>query len=453
MPRSPRPALATAFLLATFFSLNLTRADTVTLKTGEKFIGDISFEDDQHIVLNVPVSAGITDQRRILRVDIAKIEKKSSADTDFEKIETLKPGSASLTAERYDTFIQQLEQYRKNHPDSQFNAVVADRIAAFQAEKKRVDGGEIKFEGEWISKVDAEKRRYQIVAQLLYNQMLEAARRRDYITVLNTFDRISKNYPGSRAYVEAVPLALQSLGVLSQDVARRKRTLARDLQAREEGIQITSEPRKSQLIAAGKREEAQYSAAIQAAAASGLAWPPLISRSMDSLEKIESQIPNAESRLKAIDLAPMQASIANLEEAKRLFADGHLDEAAAKIDEARKLWSQNEALDRWQETLKEAQETTKMAPATEKKDATSEKVTPTPTPANPIPTPTPAEEAKLSVTPEDDKAESETPFFLTIPGAAGVFGVVIVSIGMVSLLGRVKNPAGDASTRDRNPEK
>lgn len=454
MKRSPSFWLpAAAIFLLSAIALTTSPADTVTLKTGETYTGDITYEDDQHIVLKVPVSAGITDERRIMRSDIERIEKISPADVEFKQIESLKPGSTSVALETYDEYINRLEQYQKAYPESQFNQVVSDRIAAFKAEKDRVAGGEIKIDGEWITKAEAEERRYQLSAQLLFDGMKQAVQKGDYIAALNTFDKIAKDYPGSEAYVEAVPAAQEVLSTLSLDLTRRKQALERALQIREQKLAITSEPEKSKLIAAKKREDAQYDAVIAAALKSGIKWPPIIPQSMDSLKKIEALIPAAQRQLAQIKLDSMKASILNLKAAKQLIKDGQLEGAATKLQEAKKLWANYEEIGRWEQKLKLAEEEAKRraaaAAATPAGAEQGKEVKPAATAAETASTSSPVAAAEVEVeevaieaegktTPGSHTETSELPFFLTIPGAASILGGVILFVILLSILGRLQ---------------
>ncbi len=54
------------------------RGDSVTLVSGEKISGTIKSEADGEVVIDVPVSASITDERVIRKEDIAKIEKEAA---------------------------------------------------------------------------------------------------------------------------------------------------------------------------------------------------------------------------------------------------------------------------------------------------------------------------------------------------------------------------------------
>ena len=178
-------------------------ADIVTLKSGEKVEGKITAETDAEITIAAKVSASITDERVIKKSEVASVSKDEPDLIAWQPLKALKLGKNSLPAASYDAAINPLKGFAAEFPKSQF-ATEAQKIAdAFSAEKKRVEAGEVKLDDKWLSKDEAQKERYQINALIAFHYMKDQSTR-DMVGAMNTFDAIEKNFPGARAYPDAV---------------------------------------------------------------------------------------------------------------------------------------------------------------------------------------------------------------------------------------------------------
>src|SRR5687767_3643608 len=186
----------------------LGRGDTVTLKSGEKIDGRILSETSAELKIEVK-SGGIVDERTVAKSDVAKVEKASADGVAWQPLKTLQPGANSLPAAQYDRVIGPLRSFVTQFPQSPHVADAQKALTAFEEEKKRVDAGELKLNGKWISKDEVQKERYQINALVALNYLREQQARGDIIGALNTFDVIERDYPGSRAYPDAVEAVLR----------------------------------------------------------------------------------------------------------------------------------------------------------------------------------------------------------------------------------------------------
>src|SRR5207244_4254730 len=98
----------------------------------------------------------------------------------------------------------------------------------FEAERKRVQAGEAKLDGRWLSKEEIAREKYQIAASQWFNAMKSLAARGDLVGALNTFDALEKQYPASRVYPDAIDLALRVMGALEPDLDRRLQIVKAD---------------------------------------------------------------------------------------------------------------------------------------------------------------------------------------------------------------------------------
>jgi len=88
--------------LALITPATLSRAETVTLSTGETVEGKILSETNEQITIEAKVSASITDERVIPKKDILKIQKTDPEIGAFNAIKNIKLNpQSSLRIETY----------------------------------------------------------------------------------------------------------------------------------------------------------------------------------------------------------------------------------------------------------------------------------------------------------------------------------------------------------------
>ncbi len=90
-----------------------------------------------------------------------------------------------------------------------------------RTKSSRVDAGQFKYLGEWLSRQEAMRRRIQIVAMQVFGTMQQQAAGADLVGAMQTFDTIEKDYITTRIYPDAVTLAKQVLVRLQQDLVVR----------------------------------------------------------------------------------------------------------------------------------------------------------------------------------------------------------------------------------------
>lgn len=413
------------FLPALLFIASLASADTITLKSGDKVEGRILRESTIDVTIEVKISAAVTDERVISKEEVESIERLTEDDIAFQEIKNIKPDPASsLAPATYEQIVTRLKSFENNFPASPHLADVKTNLEAFQAEKTRVDAGEVKFRGTWISKDEAAKMKTQIEADQLFTAMKGQGARGDFSGALNTFERIEKDAKGAVVFPDAVDYAKQvlasmlgqvdrALGVRTQADADFKRLL-----------DLSTDQKKAELMGIAKREQDQFDAALAAAQKAGLKWPPLIPRSRKSLETLRQAIPSEITSLAALPVQKMRDANARIEQAKTAIESKDFTAAESLLKEATTLWPDNESAKQLAVTLTAA--------------------------SAPVATPTPSATPKHITTAETaDAAASkasapgEKPFFLTIPGAMTIVGVVILIAGALALMGRLRKPADE----------
>ena len=398
-------------LLTAFLPLQI-HADTVILATGEKVDGKISLETDTEITVEIKVSSSISDERVIKKADIKKIEKDSPEELAFQAVKNFKLNSqSSFKPEVYDRTIARLQNFKTNYPNSTHLDGITEILTAFEQEKTRVDAGELKFQGKWINRAEATKRKVQIGGQQFFDNMKYQSGARDLSGALNSFDEIEKNYKGARIYPDAIELAIQILNTLYRDALERAKINVYNQEQFKKALSMTKPEDVSRLVAAEKREQDLGIAALDESKKNGTKWPPFIPRSSESMNIFLGTIPTELDRLKALPVQKMHTSVSQVDDAQLAFSSGKQTEAVSRLSDALKLWPDNEEATRLKSQI----------------DA----IKPEPTPvAAPQPTPPPAAATPAPVVPE----EIEKPFYMTPRGALLITLCVIALIGGISKL-------------------
>ena len=396
--------------------------EIVVLKSGAKIEGKILEENATSITLEYRESASIVDRKTIKRADIASIEKEAPDAAPWAAIKDIKLGANSLPAAQYDDLLRPLNGFINNFPQSASVAEAKKIAEAVTAEKKRVDGGEVKIAEKWLSKDEAEKERYQINGLIALNYMRSQAAGGDLIGALNTFDQIEKNFPGAKAFPDAIELALQALPNLRTVVERAHKTLQTDAAGRLQAAPLT----RSELEAAAKRDEDAGLAAMAASDRAGRKWPPLTARSSKVLAKIAEKIGTESKRLAALPVPSIRESLKVAEGARDQLAVKDLAGADAALQSAIKLWAPNEIAKRLTAELADAKlaakEAATLAAAAAATEATAAKATPPPKEE-----PKKVERVAVAAPVEEEKKS----FFMTLPGWITI--VVVIAAGLIGL--------------------
>ncbi|MEO7933068.1 MAG: PTPDL family protein [Chthoniobacterales bacterium] len=330
------------FCLLLFLQSSWLMADTIVLKTGERLEAKITKTTDTTVEAEVKMSASITDVRVIQKADIASIEKPDPAEAEFAAVKAAGPGPNSFTPADYDTAIHtKINAFIGKYPTSPHVAEAREMIATLEKEKERVAFGEVKIENIWYTPQEVEKQKDQINATLLLQQMIALGQAGDSLGALNLFTKLEKTYPGTRAYPSAVEYAQQLIPNVQTEVTTKKAIFANEMIERKKGMELLPDFKKAPLIAAAASEEAKANAALEAAIKAGTKWTPIYPRNQKSLDELQKTVTAENTRLAAIKTAPMLASIAAVDEAKKQMAAGDLPGATASLQTASSLWSAN----------------------------------------------------------------------------------------------------------------
>ncbi|MEP6672973.1 MAG: PTPDL family protein, partial [Chthoniobacter sp.] len=248
--------LCIARVLALVMFVGTAFADTMTLKNGEHLEGKITKETDKDVTIDVQVSAGIVDERVVLRADIEKMDKMSPELVAYQALTRIQLQPNSLPAAQYDQYIAALDAYVQQYPNSSQTADVRKILSAFRAEQTRVEGGEVKLNGNWLDKEQVQKEKVQINGQLAFNYMKGESAAGDYVDALNAFAALEKTYPGASVMPDAIELARKIIPALQTELERAIPEQKAIKLQREKGAKTAGPAQRAQILAAIKQEDA-----------------------------------------------------------------------------------------------------------------------------------------------------------------------------------------------------
>jgi len=362
--------------------------DTVVLKNGRTLRGEIISESGTSIQMKVAFSPTILEEREIPKSEITSIQRVQPEDAAYQKIKGVQSPDNVFTAAELATTIGRLEGFLRQYPASKFAPEIEARLQGIQAELQKLEEGEVKLEGRWISYEDADRERYQIEARRLFQQMRLSLEANDTIGTLKAFDEIDRSGSGSMIYPDAVDLALQSLRRLDATLNHQLRVLSFQEQEREINLKQETDEMRATVERARERELARAEAAFTAAQASGIKYPPYSTNSASSMNKLQEAVRQEIERLRGVATADMRRGVEQARQAALFLSQNRLQLARAALHRARESWAENEALTRLDERLELA-----LAAAAE----------PTPTPI-----PSADTDAEAAATPEaEDNAEPD----------------------------------------------
>lgn len=342
----PTIKFRSTILLGFLLPSTLALADSVFLKGGERVDGKILSETDSEVTIEYKASASIKDERVIKKADIEKIEKESPDIEAWAAIKEYKIAEDSLDAATYLHYITGLKNFVTLYPQSANAANAKAALDVLEAEKKRVDGGEFKYEGKWRSKAEVQNERVQIYGSSYLRQMKRLAAAGRMQDVMIVFESLEKSANGSTAYPDAVDLARRAALTLKQGADAGLAQLRAKADEEKRTLEKLTEPQRSQTAKDLKYFRDQAEANVATIERSGAKWMPLRPATEKSLMNLSSKAGNEVVRLGGLPVENMRLSIKEMEKGKAALAAKDLVAADAAFVKAGQLWSANEQVQR-----------------------------------------------------------------------------------------------------------
>lgn len=330
--------------LSLLFPLSLLQADEVKLKSGQSLTGRITYEADDIIKIEVPVSASIKETKVIGRADIAEIIKDAPDDVEFNRIQGLVPTASLMPASAYRQLLETgPDSFLKAFPQSAHVPKVQEIRNTLAEELDKVERGSLKIEGEWLTpqdKIDFKDLIDSRIRFLSMSNLAQAGNINGLIGAMREFEAIEKNYYGSPAFPKAVELARQVI----PNLGRQLQTMMRDVDYRnaeyEKALANSKPEAREQLTQVRAQEEKAYQEAVAADKKSGMKWVQLNPRIKASIEAYLKLASAELARVNEFDVAVLTQQAEKLVEADQLIAAGNIEGARSKITEAAAMTGQ-----------------------------------------------------------------------------------------------------------------
>jgi hypothetical protein len=351
-------ALGTLMTLATG-----ALADVVTLKNGEHLEGKITKESARDLTMEVVFSQGISEERVVPKATIEKVDKVSPEIVAYRAISGVRLGNDSMAVAQYDSPIGALRAFVKQYPNSGRTLDVRTILNSFVEEKKRVENGEVKSDGTWLSKAEVDRERVQIGARLAFSYMKSQSATGDYLGAMTTFTAIEKNYPGAAVWPDAIDLAGQVVGALKKTLEKEEANAKAFNAERAARLAGDSPQERAQSNIAIKQEDANAEAIVAAAEKAGN-WPPLLAKNEKCVKALITRADHEKTRLAALPVDKMRQSLRCTEQAKLSLNNGDNNKAADILKQATSLWAENEMAKRLAKETADAPKSVPASPTT-----------------------------------------------------------------------------------------
>jgi hypothetical protein len=416
-------------------------ADTVILNNGEKVEGKILSESDTEVVVE-HMSGTIRDERTIKKTDVKEIKKIPPDVIAWAALKGVNVGDESHDPADYAASVVRFKAFTTSFPKSANVAEANTRIAALEEEKKRVEAGEIKLDGKWLSKTELEQERVQIDGKLLFRRMQKQAAASQLTDAMNTFDAMEKRANGSASFPDAVLLGRQVLISLKYAVEQQKNTLKAHLDENKRRLDNLTGANKQQLEAAHKSEAAQIEAAVVGYERTNVKWMPLNPSTDRTLGALANRVASETGNLNRYPVEKMKESLAAVETTKKALAD---DDFAAAEENFKKVsvWTQNEFIKRLQPQMAEAKTKAAAAKVSAEKAAAEAKLAAEKTPPKKPGEPTAAAGAAAEPVPVEEPKKVEKPFYASPIFWVSLLLVLALAAGSMKAARKIKEPAGN----------
>lgn len=289
-------------------------ADIVVMKDGKRYEGTIQSETPTSIHMRYKLTAKIWDDKDIPRTEIEQIIKQKPEEVELIELRKLVPTPDLMSAEKYESIIQdKLRPFVNRYPGTK-EAEEADKLVTqLQEEKEKVVAGGAKLEGRWLSPEEAKAQSYNIKAYEIYSAMRDKAAAKDYPGAMKEFEKLAptrseyfgattqSGYTMSIYYPKAVEDAVAILTNFQAQVEQLIRDQPTLQKMRDEGLKKLIEPDLSRTKAAIERERDQWKVTYDIERKSSK-WFTAYKYDLPSLKVLSTTISTEKLRLKEIDV-------------------------------------------------------------------------------------------------------------------------------------------------------
>ncbi len=292
------PFILTATLAASLFT---AQADTFKLKSGRTFEGKITMETSDSYILLVEIQKGVRDEITVKKSAIESIIKEDKSHDAFKNIPKLFPTSDLLTEKDYQNIItNNLTPFLEKYPTSEHIPDVKNLEIVLLDELSKVQAGELKINGKWLTPEDHAANKYEIEAIIALNPVLVHTKKREFGAALIALAAQEKTYKNTKPYHGALNLCLRFLPFYKLKAQKIVDNADELIKKRDLSLTRLSGGDKTRITRILAVEEAQYQSQLSKAKESGGKWLPLNRFHPKSAETVIKSIESESNRLQKI---------------------------------------------------------------------------------------------------------------------------------------------------------
>jgi uncharacterized membrane protein YkoI len=216
-------------------------ADTVLLNNGQSVEGKILYEDETSYMLEIQVSKGIKDEKKILKSEIKSIAKQEPDIEEFAKLKGLVPVPDLVGVADYEIRIKKLNDFIKEFPKSAKFKEAREMQEALRVDMEVVRAGGIKFSGKMIKADDYLSNAYAYDESITAQKINREISNRNLLGALRLFADYETKFSEGNGRAELIPKIKQVLQIYKTNLSESLSGYDDRIKAREAGLERMTE--------------------------------------------------------------------------------------------------------------------------------------------------------------------------------------------------------------------
>ncbi len=220
-------------------------ADTILLNDGKSIEGKVIYEDATYYLLEVQVSEGIKDEKKVLKSEVKSISKLTPDVVEFEKLKEFVPTPDLLGVVDYDARIKKLEDFIKKYPSSEKLADARKMDGVLKEELEVVSSGGIKFSGKMVPADEYLPNAYAYDESISAQKIIRDINNRNLLGALRSFTEYEMNFVNGKSRPDLLPKIKQVLQIYKSNLTESLAGYDSRIEARDAGLEsMTADDRK-----------------------------------------------------------------------------------------------------------------------------------------------------------------------------------------------------------------
>jgi hypothetical protein len=284
-------------------------ADTVLLNNGQSIEGKIVYEDETSYMLEIQVSKGIKDEKKILKSEIKSITKQERDIEEFAKLKVLVPVPDLLGVADYEIRIKKLNDFIKEFPRSTKFKEAREMQEALRVDMELVRAGGIKFSGRMIKADDYLSNSYAYDESITAQKIIREINNRDLLGALRLFSDYETKFSEGKARAELIPKIKQVLQAYKTNLSESLDGFDARLKAREVGLERMTQDDREKTVRALEDQAVELKTRFDREKSLKYAW---ITPDENHKETMVEALRQVENEIKRLDTPSKNALVATI---------------------------------------------------------------------------------------------------------------------------------------------